>query len=223
VQVNGLNIVIDTGPDFRTQALRAGISRVDAVLYTHHHFDHVVGIDDLRPYFFYNGNPMPCFAPFDTAEALIATFPYIFQDGTYPGVSQLKMQVVEQAFEVSGRYEDNAQQSVKVTPIPMMHGQLQALGYRIGRFAYLTDTNFIPESSYDLLHDLDVVVIDALRHESHHSHFSFSEAIAAAQRINAKQTYFVHMTHYIMHEIEDAKLPPRINLAYDGLEMSVPY
>lgn len=223
IHVNGLNLVIDTGPDFRTQALRAQIPRVDAVLYTHHHFDHVVGIDDLRPYFIWNNRKMMCYAPQATADALIATFPYIFADGTYPGVSQLELVVPETTFSVAGRYLDNSETYLEITPIPMIHGNLDVFGYRIGKFAYLTDTNFLPESSYNLLRDLDVVILDALRHEPHHSHFSFSEAIEAAQRIGAKETYFVHMTHYISHELEDALLPPNIHLGYDGLQLKAQY
>lgn len=216
VEVDGLHLIIDTGPDFRRQALRAGIPRVDAVLYTHHHFDHVAGIDDLRPYFFTNRAPIPCFAPPNTARALRDRFKYIFQDGSYPGVPRLELHVVQAPFEVPNRYDPSAP-SVEVAPIEVFHGDLPMYGYRIGRFAYLTDTSRIPEASFRLLDDLDVLVLDALRRAPHPTHLSINEAVDVARRIGARQTYFIHMTHNVLHAEEDARLPDGIALGYDGL------
>ncbi len=215
VRAGDLHIVIDTGPDFRRQMLRAGADRVDAVLFTHHHFDHVVGLDDLRPFLFRNRRPIPCYAPAETAAVLRRMFGYIFADGSYPGVPDLRLHEVTAPFDVGGRYEPG--QTVHVVPVPARHGAMPLFGYRIGRFAYLTDTSHIPEPSFALLEDLDVLVLDALRHEPHRTHFSIDEAVAAAQRIGARQTYFIHMTHSILHAEEDARLPPGINLGYDGL------
>jgi len=219
VEMEELNVLIDAGPDFRRQALRYDIRRVDAVLFTHHHFDHVVGMDDLRPFFFGNRNPIPCYARANSAAVLRTMFRYIFDDGSYPGVPKLELKEVSEPFEVVSRYGTGA--SVGVVPIEVLHGDLAMFGYRIGRFAYLTDTNRIPEAAFARLHDLDVLVLDALRLRPHKTHFTIDEAVATAQRIGAKQTYFIHMTHDILHAETDAALPKGINLGYDGLSFAV--
>jgi phosphoribosyl 1,2-cyclic phosphate phosphodiesterase len=213
-----LHLVIDTGPDFRQQALRHGIPRVDAVLFTHHHFDHVVGIDDLRPYFFGNRAPIPCYADAATAGVLREMFRYIF-DQTYPGASLLELHAVDGPFTVGGRYGAGA--DVEVTPLRAFHGDLPVFGYRIGRFAYLTDVNRIPDETFGRLGGLDVLVLDGLRRTPHPTHFSLDEAVAAAERIGARQTYFVHMTHSVLHAEEDARLPDHVALGYDGLSFRV--
>ncbi len=220
VQADGLGLVIDTGPDFRRQALREQLGRIDAVLFTHHHFDHVVGLDDLRPFFFGNRATLPCYARANTAQVLDNMFPYIFRDGTYPGVPDLALRRIEGPFDVSSRYDDLG--PVRVEPIDVFHGALPMYGYRIGRFAYLTDTSALPDHSFDKLHDLDVLVLDALRHEHHPTHFTIEEAVETARRIGARQTYFIHMTHSILHEETDAGLPDGINLGYDGLTFEIP-
>lgn len=213
--VNGVNVVIDTGPDFRQQALREGIRHVDAVLFTHHHFDHVVGLDDLRPFLFENRRPIPCYARGNTVDVLQTMFTYIFEDGSYPGVPDLELRRIEGPFDVVSRRD--ASRSARIVPIDAGHGRLPLYGYRVGQFGYLTDTNYIPDESFELLEDLDVLVLDALREESHPTHFSFDEAVRAARRIGARQTYFIHMTHSVRHAEADARLPAGINLAYDGL------
>lgn len=218
VSVDGLSIIIDTGPDFRHQALREGIDEVDAVLFTHHHADHIAGLDDLRPFFFGNKRPIPCYAHPNTASVVADTFRYIFRDGTYPGVPKLHMKAVSAPFDVVSRYGRVGK--VAVEPVPVFHGNLEMYGYRIGKFAYLTDTSRIPDRSFALLRDLDVLVLDALRHEPHPTHFSIEEAVAAAQRIGARNTYFVHMTHSVLHALHDAQLPEGINLGYDGLTIT---
>lgn len=220
VDLGGLSVIIDTGPDFRRQALRETITRVDAVLFTHHHFDHIVGMDDLRPYFFENRRPIPCYARPTTAAVLRRMFPYIFdRDGSYASAPKLDLCAVEAPFEVASRYEPRP--PVRVTPIEVVHGDMPLYGYRLGRFAYLTDTNHIPEASYAHLDGLDVLVLDALRHEPHPTHFTIDEAVAAARRIAARQTYLIHMTHSILHAEEDARLPDGIALGYDGLSFNV--
>ncbi|NBC18500.1 MAG: MBL fold metallo-hydrolase [Bacteroidetes bacterium] len=215
VELGDLSLIIDTGPDFRRQALREGIERVDAVLFTHHHFDHVVGLDDLRPYFFRNRTPIPCYARPNTATVLRRMFRYIFCDGSYPGVPLLSLHEIDGPFTVDSRYGREAH--TEVLPVEVFHGDLPMYGYRIGHFAYLTDTSRIPESSYDLLHDLDVLVLDALRPDTHPTHFNFEEAVASAQRIGARQTYFIHMTHNVLHADANEQLPDGIDLGYDGL------
>lgn len=218
VQSAGVNILIDAGPDFRTQALRTPVKGIDAVLITHHHFDHVVGLDDLRPYFFGNRATMPCYSSEATAKILRRTHAYIFVEKEYPGVANLEMIPIRAPFDVADR--GGGKKSVRVTPIPVMHGDLEIFGYRIGDFAYLTDTSLIPESSLRLLRDLDVLVLDGLRYESHSKHLTIPDAIELARIIGAGQTYFIHMAHSILHAKEDALLPDSMNLGYDGLRFS---
>ena len=215
IQTHGLTILVDAGPDFRTQALRARIDQIDAVLITHHHFDHIAGLDDLRPYFHHNKNPIPCYAHPETVEHLKERNAYIFQDKSYPGVANLELVEINNLFTVTGRY--GQLDDVDVTPIYAFHGDIPVLGFRIGNFTYLTDTNKIPSESFSLLENLDALVLDALRHEPHRSHYSIPEAVQIAQRIKANKTYFTHMTHSLLHAEEDPLLPESISFAYDGL------
>lgn len=218
VQANGIDILIDAGPDFRYQAMRAGIDNVDAVLITHHHFDHVVGLDDLRPYLFHNRHAIPCYASKADVQILRRMFAYIFDDGTYPGVPRLTLEAVENSFPVLGRVRSNDE--VTVIPIPADHGDIKVFGYRIGRFAYVTDTSGFPEASLHLLEDLDVLVLDALRHHPHAKHLTIEQAVETAEKIGADQTYFIHMSHTVLHAEEDALLPESISFGYDGLSFS---
>jgi phosphoribosyl 1,2-cyclic phosphate phosphodiesterase len=220
VRVGDMGLLIDTGPDFRQQALREGIDRIDAVCYTHHHFDHVVGLDDLRPFFFNNKTAMPCYAHADTADVLRRNYDYIFGADPYPGAANVTLDVIDGPFHVSSRTGDEV--AVPVDPILLRHGNMPVYGYRLGRFAYLTDASAIPEASFDQLQGIDVLVLDALRPDPHPTHFSFNEAVAAARRIGARETYFVHMTHAVRHAEADARLPDDIHLAYDGLTVEVP-
>ena len=181
IEVDGVHILIDAGPDLRAQALRAGLKRVDAVLLTHHHFDHVVGLDDLRPFLFENRSSIPCYAHPSTAHTLRKMFWYIFEDGSYPGVAKLDLHQINGEFEVKSRYE--VRPAVKILPIEIFHGKTPVLGFRIGNFAYLTDTNKIPEQHFDKLQGLDVLILDALRHEPHRTHFTITQAVEIAQKI----------------------------------------
>ncbi len=231
VQAGELSILIDAGPDLRRQALREGLVALDALLITHHHFDHIVGLDDLRPFFIRNKEPMPCYAHPTTARVLRHMFPYIFGDHPYPTAPKLELHEVEGPFSAAGRSAITRERSdrlfegpgnpLEVIPIELDHGKLSAYGYRIGNFAYLTDAHAIPEPSYALLTGVEVLVVDALRERPHPTHFSFDEAIAVARRIRARQTYFVHMTHDVLHAEADARLPDGINLGYDGLSFNV--
>lgn len=215
VEAGGVHLQIDTGPDFRAQALRFGVDRIDAVLFTHHHFDHVAGIDDLRPFLFANRTPIPCYALPETAESLRRMYGYIFTDRTYPGVPHLEIRVIDGPFTVPSRHDPAL--GVAVDPIPGWHGSLPVAGFRIGRFAYLTDVNRLGAGAEERLAGLDVLVLDALRREPHPTHFSIAEAVETARRIGAARTAFVHMTHSVLHAEEQARLPDGMEFGYDGL------
>jgi phosphoribosyl 1,2-cyclic phosphate phosphodiesterase len=215
VQAGGVNVLIDTGPDFRQQAFRAGIEHIDAVLITHHHFDHVVGMDDLRPFLLFNRSPIPIYAEPGSADVLRSMFSYIFRDGSYPGVPRLEMNEIRGPFEVASR-EDNSHR-LPITPIPAVHGSLDMLGFRIGGFAYLTDVSEIPNASFALLEDLDVLVLDALRDRPHPMHLTIDQAKEVAGRIGARQTYFTHMSHEILHVDFEKRVGEGMAPAFDGL------
>lgn len=215
-----VHIQVDTGPDFRQQALRYGVAAVDALVVTHHHFDHVVGLDDLRPFFFANRRPAPVFATPDSAAVLRGMFGYVF-DRTYPGASLLDLHETDGVapFTVESRTGSGA--AVEVTPVLGSHGGLGVIGIRVGAFAYLTDVNAVPDASVAALRGVDTLVLDGLRPDPHPTHFSFAEATEVAQRVGARETWFVHMTHAVTHAEGDALLPPGVRLGYDGLVLDV--
>ncbi len=209
----GASVLIDTSTDLRAQALRHGIDRVDAVLYTHHHADHVLGLDDLRVYSWRQGRAVPVYGSSPTLEALARTFWYVFSgepsESTRP---EIELHAVRAPFTVEGR---------TVQPIPLLHGRLPILGYRLGRFAYLTDASEIPESSYDLLRDLDVLVLNALRDRPHPTHLNLHDALERAFRVGARRTFFTHLSHEVLHETVAARLPGGVTLAHDGLALEI--
>ncbi|NDE61292.1 MAG: MBL fold metallo-hydrolase [Cyclobacteriaceae bacterium] len=214
VQVGSSSLVIDTGPDFRQQMLREDVKRVDAVLFTHEHKDHTAGLDDIRPFNFYQQGDIPIFGRKAVLEQIQREYAYIFNDKKYPGVPQVTcVEIDEDPFHFQG---------IAIIPIPVLHYKLPVLGFRIGNFSYITDANLIPESSYALLEGTEVLVLNALQKEAHISHFTLEEAIAEAQKIGAKKTYFTHISHRLgqHHEVEKI-LPEGIHLAYDGLKLSL--
>jgi phosphoribosyl 1,2-cyclic phosphate phosphodiesterase len=214
VQVGSSSLVIDTGPDFRQQMLREDVKRVDAVLFTHEHKDHTAGLDDIRPFNFYQQGDIPIFGRKAVLEQIQREYAYIFNDKKYPGVPQVT------CVEIDG--DPFHFQGIAIIPIPVLHYKLPVLGFRIGNFSYITDANLIPESSYALLEGTEVLVLNALQKEAHISHFTLEEAIAEAQKIGAKKTYFTHISHRLgeHHEVEKI-LPEGIHLAYDGLKLSL--
>jgi phosphoribosyl 1,2-cyclic phosphate phosphodiesterase len=210
---SGASLLIDTATDLREQALRHAIRRVDAVLYTHAHADHVLGLDDLRLYNWRQGAPVPVYGSPLTLEALGRTFWYVFEpdpsESTRPAIERRK---VDGPFELGGR---------TVIPVPVLHGSLPILGYRIGRLAYLTDVSRIPSNSYPLLEGLEVLVLNALRDRPHPTHFTIDQAVAEAQRIGAKRTVLTHLSHEAPHDAVSTRLPEGVELAYDGLTLDV--
>lgn len=214
LEANGVSVVVDTGPDFRMQMLRAGVKRLDAVIYTHEHKDHTAGLDDIRPFNFSQKMDIPIFGQKQVLDQIRREFSYIFSDKKYPGVPQVQaIEITENPFRVDG---------LPVIPIPVLHYKLPVLGFRFGDFSYITDANFIPDESLKLLEGTEILVLNALQKESHISHFTLDEAVHMARKIGAKQTYFTHIAHRLgLHEQVDRELPAGIALAYDGLELTL--
>lgn len=208
--VEGKNILIDAGPDFRMQMLRANCTRLHGILLTHMHYDHVGGLDDLRCYNYLMNKPIDVFADRLTAESLHRSMPYVFAEHKYPGVPLMSLtQISDEPFTVEG---------IRVTPIPVMHCKLPIYGYRIGNWAYITDASYVPDSSIALLQGCDVLVLNALRPKPHLSHFSLQEALDVVERVAPKRAYFTHMCHDIgLHADADSRLPQGVHFAYDGL------
>jgi len=209
-------VIIDTGPDFREQALRNGLTRVDAVFYTHSHADHILGMDDLRPLsfaVFREGGPIPLYAAPETAEALERIYDYTFSPrATYPTRARVELRPLAERTAVHG---------VEFLRVPVQHGEMQIAGFRFGRAAYLTDVSAIPESSFALLEGLDNLIVSALRHQPHPSHATVEQAVGWARRIGARQTWLTHIAHELGHEETNRMLPDGIQLAYDGLSLPV--
>lgn len=214
IQVGELSLVIDTGPDFRSQILQSGISTLDAVLFTHEHKDHTAGLDDIRPFNFAQQKDMPVFARAQVLDQIRREFSYIFSSQKYPGVPQVEtIEIDEQSFTIEG---------ITITPIPVLHYKLPVLGFRIGDFTYITDANHIPDSSIDLIRGSETIVLNALQKKSHISHFTLDEALEMAESLGAKNTYFTHISHKLgLHAEVEKELPEGIHLAYDGLELTL--
>jgi phosphoribosyl 1,2-cyclic phosphate phosphodiesterase len=212
---DGLCVLVDTTPDLRSQALRHDVRRVDAILFTHAHADHIMGLDDVRRFNVLSRAAMPLFGDVRTMDALRRVFSYAF-DSDAPrggGVPDLLLWTIGGAFCL-GRQE--------VLPIPLQHGPWQILGFRLGAFAYLTDTNGIPPDSRARLDDLDTLVLDALRHKPHPTHFTLREAVTVAREIGARRTFFTHIAHELGHAETSATLPAGMALAHDGLTIECP-
>jgi len=208
-----INVLIDTGPDFREQALASDLRALDAVLYTHSHADHILGLDDLRPLSFLHfdatGQPIPLYATPETRVVLEHVYSYTFSpDSSYTHRARVRIHPIGTGVTLGG---------LRFTPVPVLHGTLPIIGYRFGSAAYLTDVSAIPESSFALLEGVEVLVLSALRHKPHPSHATLDQAVAWATRIGAPQTWFTHISHDLGHEITNKNLPAGMALAHDGL------
>lgn len=207
-------VLIDTTPDFREQAIREGIDRLDAVLYTHGHADHILGLDDLRPLSFprvTGGGKLPLYANKNTARVLRSVFKYVFENNyKYGGIAQVELNEISQPVEVRGKW---------FIPVTVIHGDAEIFGYRFGSAAYLTDFSAIPDASFSKLQDLDVLFLDALRHTAHPTHSTVANSLRIVERLRPKRTFFTHISHDLGHEVTNASLPENVRLAHDGLRL----
>jgi phosphoribosyl 1,2-cyclic phosphate phosphodiesterase len=211
VQYNGRSILIDTTPDFREQAIREKIHQLDAVLYTHAHADHILGLDDLRPVSFRHESKVPLYAGDRTAQMIQEVFKYIFDaDYKFGGLARVTMNRLNDSIDLFGaRFE----------VVKVIHGETEIDGFRFGSAAYLTDFSEIPETSYDRLSNLDVLFLDALRRRPHPTHSSVEQSLKIVERLKPNRTYFTHISHDLKHAETNASLPPGVQLAYDGLKL----
>ncbi|MBR4301070.1 MAG: MBL fold metallo-hydrolase [Bacteroidales bacterium] len=215
IQVDDKNILIDIGPDFREQMLRSSVRHLDAILITHAHRDHVAGIDDIRPFNYYQKAPIDIYARDNAIVAIRRDYSYIFEKHIYPGLPEANL------VEVSGKASFDVD-NINIMPIEVMHKDLPILGYRIGDLTYITDANYISDQELEKLKDTKVLVINALRIETHFSHFSLSEALQIVNRIKPERAYLTHMSHEMGFYNEVSRsLPQNVFLAYDGLEIEV--
>ena len=211
LEYGGNFVLIDTTPDFREQAIREHIRRLDAVLYTHTHADHILGIDDLRPLSFHRPGGIPLYARPEAGDFLRGMFRYIFDaDYKFGGIAKVQLLPIEGPFDLYGaRFE----------PVTVIHGDTEIYGFRFGSAAYLTDFSSVPERSFDQLHDLDILFLDALRHKPHPTHSTVENSLRIVDRVKPKRAFFTHICHDLPHQVTNATLPQNVRLSYDGMKL----
>jgi phosphoribosyl 1,2-cyclic phosphate phosphodiesterase len=210
---DGTAVLVDTSPDLRAQALAFHVTRVDAILFTHGHADHVLGLDEVRRFNVLQRGVIPCYGDRRTMDEIRQTFAYAFRvQNEGGGVPELTLSTVGGPFCLGGQ---------EFVPVPVLHGRREILGYRVGRFAYLTDCSAIPEASWSLLEGVRWLVIDALRERPHPTHFSVTQALAAVERLRPERAWFTHVCHDLPHATTSARLPAGVELAYDGLQVDI--
>lgn len=214
VNIDNLKLLIDTSNDLREQCLKNDILDIDAVIYTHHHFDHIAGFDDLRAFNFAKNKSVPIYLMQETLDNLKDVFKYAFSNE--PNLSsspKVNCTIID--------IEEFSIKDITITPIPLLHGNMRVNGYRIQNFAYCTDCNVISEDSIQKLQNLDILILDGLRYSKHQTHFSINESIEIAKKLNANKTFLTHISHDVSHQITENELPENIYLAYDGLELKL--
>lgn len=214
IEMPEASIVIDSGPDFRYQMLRANVRRLDAIIFTHGHKDHVAGMDDMRPYNYHGNKATEVYASEATQTTLKREFQYVFADKSYPGIPQINLHTIHnEPFYING---------IKIIPIRVLHYQLEVFGFRIGDFTYITDANYIAPEELEKAKGSKVFVLNALRHQEHVSHYNLNEAQEVAREVGAKDSYFTHISHQLgLHEVINRQLPENMHLAYDGLVLEL--
>lgn len=214
IEIDGLSILIDIGPDFRNQMLRERVKKIDAIIFTHAHKDHTAGLDDIRSFNFKQKEAIPIFATRQVIEQLKQEFEYIFVDKTYPGIPRLIVNEIDaEPFMIK---------NTKIIPVPVLHHKLPVLGFRIGGFTYITDANQIPDSSMSIINSSEILVLNALQKEPHISHFTLEEAVQIANFIKPSKTYLTHISHRLgSHSQINDELPENIELAYDGQQLNL--
>jgi phosphoribosyl 1,2-cyclic phosphate phosphodiesterase len=214
IEDNGKNVVIDTGPDFRYQMLRAKVKHLEAVVFTHEHKDHIAGLDDIRAFNYFQNSAVDVYAGLRVQEALKREFYYIFSEHKYPGIPEINLNTINhEPFTAAG---------IPFIPIEVVHYKLPILGFRINDFTYLTDAKTVSEKEIEKIKGSKILVVNALQKEKHISHFTFDEAVAFAKKIGAETTYFTHISHRLgKYENVSAELPENIKLAYDGLQLEI--
>ena len=210
ISYDDTRILVDTTPELRLQCIANDVERIDAVVFTHAHADHVMGLDDVRRFNYIKGGPLDTWGDARTLATIERCFGYAYKEPD-PQMKVFRPHLVRRV--IDGPFQING---VTWTPVPLLHGQMPVLGFRVGNLAYCTDVSLIPESSFELLKGLDVLVLDALQYRRHITHFSVEQAVEAADRIDAKQTLFTHIAHSLPHEQTNRDLPDRMRLAYDG-------